>query len=113
MGMKLYLLGKKETKFKQISNIGGAHLTRTLIKSNNKTKNKTMKTTYFKTEKAFDNYLNDLQQEQGIMIIRGSVGCAGGETRGAHIFSNHDGIIETVVLDEYEFDNASNFDKGE
>jgi hypothetical protein len=77
------------------------------------TKNKTMKTTYFKTEKAFDNYLNDLQQEEGIMIIRGSVGCAGGETRGAHVFSKQSGIVETVYLDEFEFDNASNFDKGE
>jgi len=78
----------------------------------NKTKNK-MKATYFKTEKAFDNYLNDLQQDEGIRIIRGSVGCAGGETRGAFVFSKQSGIVETVYLDEFEFDNASNFDKGE
>ena len=72
-----------------------------------------MKTTYFKTEKAFDNYLNDLQQDEAIMIIRGSVSCAGGETRGARVYDNKRVMVEVVILDEAEYDNASNFDKGE
>lgn len=71
-----------------------------------------MKTTYFKTEKAFQNYLNELQQDD-VMITRGTVTCAGGETNGARVYDNTRVMVEVVILDEAEYDNASNFDKGE
>jgi hypothetical protein len=71
-----------------------------------------MKKTYFKTHIAFLRYLFDLSLQNDVTITLGTVTCAGGETNGAHVYRR--GVIfEKVILDEAEYDNASNFDKGE
>jgi hypothetical protein len=71
-----------------------------------------MKTIFFKTTEAFNNYLNAQDEQLMSVVKRGTVSCECGETTGAHIFFEGV-IIEKVVLDEFCYDNADRSDKGE
>lgn len=71
-----------------------------------------MNTIYFKTQGAFEARLEQMQCVPGTTTVVGTVQAQGGETHGAHVFTNGQ-LVALLVLDEVEFFNAPAMERGE
>ena len=67
---------------------------------------------FFRTPSAFNERLEQLGNQPGTTTIVGDVQAPGGETFGAHIFTNGK-LVAVLVLDEVEFENAPAMERGE
>jgi len=70
-----------------------------------------MKNIYFRTEEAFQQQIED-HISDGDMVVEGIVQFEGGETQGAHVFSNQK-LKCKLIFDEAAYHNASFQNKGE